>query len=105
MRFDVRAEISATGKLSDKDQRCVRLIEKSLSVSEHIGVVDAGEDSDLIEAICDISGTPVAKLNFLERVESPVLFSLGLVDRGIAALTQLAQNLEILHAVNKNYIL
>lgn len=68
-------------------------------------MADAGKYSDLIEAIGDISGTPAAKLNFLERVESPILLSLGFVDGGIAALAELAQNLEILHAVNKNYIL
>ena len=60
-------------------------------------MVDAGEDANLIKAIGDIFLVPVHKLDFLEGVESSVLFSLGLVDGGIAALAELAQNLEILH--------
>lgn len=67
--LDVPAQIPAICKLGDQEQATRGFIVDGFLISNDVGVGDAGEYSDLVEAIGDFSEIAVGDLNFLHGVD------------------------------------
>lgn len=78
--LDEPAQIAAIGKLSDQQQTSPNLIIHCLLIANNVRVGNAGKDSDLVEAIRDLSVVAVGDLDFLHGVDEAVLFTFYLVD-------------------------
>ena len=78
------------------------LVKKGVLVGEDVGVVDAGQDSDFIEAVGDLFLGEVHDAHLLHGVFLIVLLALDPVHGGEGAFAQLSHHGVLVHAMNHN---
>lgn len=96
---DEAAQVAALCELRNHAQRPSHLLIKRLFVPNDVRIVDAGQDSNLIEGIGDFSLIGVGDFDFFEGVDFGVLFSFDFVDAGEGALADFGNDFELIHGI------
>ena len=88
-------EVAVVRVLHDNAESVERGVDEDLLVGDDVMVLDAGQDTHLIDCICPLFVVELVDLNLLEGIRSIVGLALHMVDARVGPFTELLDDLKV----------
>jgi hypothetical protein len=94
---DEGAEIATFCKFGNHAERASDFFVEGFFVGDNVRIVDAGQNSNLIESVGDFTLIGVGDFDFFEGVKFGIFFSLDFVDGSESSFTDFGNDFELIH--------